>query len=175
MDEIYRVSLCMEEAMRLVLFGDDFRLGVIRDDLVVDASDVSNSIQYSSPQDMMNKLISNFDKHRGALEKLQATGNGSHIDQLRLRPPLPSPPRLICMAVNYMEDPSVTERPPINAFNKSSSSVIGHGDTVVLPSDKATIFEHEAELALVIGKDSKLVRAENSRDHIFGYLNFIDG
>ena len=80
MDEIYRVSLCMEEAMRLVLFGDDFRLGVIRDDLVVDASDVSNSIQYSSPQDMMNKLISNFDKHRGALEKLQATGNGSHID-----------------------------------------------------------------------------------------------
>mgnify|MGYP002034394634 CR=1 FL=1 len=174
MDEIYRVSLCMEESMRLVLFGDDFRLGVIRDDLVVDASDVSNSIQYSSPQDMMNKLISNFDKYRGALEKLQINGSGSHMDQVRLRPPLPRPPRLICMAVNYMEDPSVTERPPINAFNKSSSSVIGHGDTVVLPSDKATIFEHEAELALVIGKDSKLIRAENSRDHIFGYLNFID-
>ena len=38
--------------MRLVLFGDDFRLGVIRDDLVVDASDVANGIQHSSPQDL---------------------------------------------------------------------------------------------------------------------------
>ena len=62
MDEIYRVSLCMEGAMRLVLFGDDFRLGVTRDDLVVDVSDVANSIQHSSPQDMMNKLISDFGK-----------------------------------------------------------------------------------------------------------------
>ena len=160
--------------MRLVLFGEDFRLGVLKDDLVVDASEVANRINHSSPQDMMNQLIEGFDKYRSSLESIQSNGSGININQVRLRPPLPRPARLICMAVNYMEDPNVTEKPPINAFNKSSSSIIGNGDTVVLPTDQATIFEHEAELALVIGKRTKLVKAENAREYIFGYLNFID-
>ena len=38
----------------------------------------------------------------------------------------------------------------------------------------ATIFEHEAELGLVIGKRATNVKAENAYDYIFGYLNFID-
>ena len=40
----------------------------------------------------------------------------------------------------------------INAFHKSPSSIIGDGDTMVLPDVPATIFEGEAEMALVIGK-----------------------
>ena len=63
------------------------------------------------------------------------------------------------MAVNYMEDGTLKEPPPINAFHKSSSAVIGHGDTMVLPDIPATIFEGEAELALVIGKRASHVKA----------------
>jgi 2-keto-4-pentenoate hydratase/2-oxohepta-3-ene-1,7-dioic acid hydratase in catechol pathway len=79
------------------------------------------------------------------------------------------------MAVNYMEDGTRSEPAPINAFHKSPSAVIGHGDTMVLPDVPATIFEGEAEIALVIGKRATNVRAADAMSYIFGYVNFIDG
>jgi 2-keto-4-pentenoate hydratase/2-oxohepta-3-ene-1,7-dioic acid hydratase in catechol pathway len=79
------------------------------------------------------------------------------------------------MAVNYMEDGTRSEPAPINAFHKSPSGVIGNGDTMVLPDVPATIFEGEAEVAVIIGKRAKNVRAADAMKHIFGYVNFIDG
>src|SRR5258708_17362742 len=79
------------------------------------------------------------------------------------------------MAVNYMEDGTRSEPAPINAFHKSPSSVIGDGDTMVLPHVPASIFEGEAEMALVIGRRASNVKAANAMKHVFGYLNFIDG
>ena len=74
-----------------------------------------------------------------------------------------------------MEDGTRTEPAPINAFHKSPSGVIGDGDTMVLPDVPATIFEGEAEMALVIGKRATRVKAADAMKHIFGYFNFIDG
>ena len=62
-----------------------------------------------------------------------------------------------------------------NAFHKSPSCIVGHGDTMVLPDIAATIFEGEAELALVIGKKASNVPASKAMEYIFGYVNFIDG
>jgi 2-keto-4-pentenoate hydratase/2-oxohepta-3-ene-1,7-dioic acid hydratase in catechol pathway len=45
----------------------------------------------------------------------------------------------------------------------------------VLPDVPATIFEGEAEVALVIGKRASNVRAADAMSYIFGYMNFIDG
>lgn len=160
--------------MKLVLFGDDFRLGVLQGETVIDASPVANDIPHHTPQEMMNSLIEGFDKYRSALESLASSSTGVPVNGVRLRAPLPRPSRLACMAVNYMEDETQTEPPPINAFNKSSSSVIGNGDTIVLPDVPATVFEHEAELGIVIGKRASAIKAENAYDHIFGYVNFMD-
>jgi 2-keto-4-pentenoate hydratase/2-oxohepta-3-ene-1,7-dioic acid hydratase in catechol pathway len=79
------------------------------------------------------------------------------------------------MAVNYMEDGTRKEAAPINAFHKSPGCVVGHGDTLVLPDISATVFEGEAELAVVIGKPASNVPAEKAMDYVFGYVNFIDG
>src|SRR5437899_12859105 len=79
------------------------------------------------------------------------------------------------MAVNYIEDGTHSEPAPINAFHKSPNSVIGDGDTMVLPDVPATIFEGEAEVALVIGKKAAAVSAGQAMSYIFGYTNFIDG
>jgi 2-keto-4-pentenoate hydratase/2-oxohepta-3-ene-1,7-dioic acid hydratase in catechol pathway len=160
--------------MRLVLFGDDFRLGVLRGDRVVDASAVANEIPHLAPQQLVSGLIAAFDSHRSALEKLAVGTDGVPLASLRLRPPVPRPGRLVCMAVNYMESGHLKDRPPLNAFNKSSNSVIGHGDVVVLPSAPASVYEHEAELALVVGKTASAIKGERAYDHIFGYVNFID-
>jgi 2-keto-4-pentenoate hydratase/2-oxohepta-3-ene-1,7-dioic acid hydratase in catechol pathway len=79
------------------------------------------------------------------------------------------------MAVNYMEDGTRTEPAPINAFHKSPGAVVGNGDTMVLPDVPATIFEGEAEVALVIGKRATRVKADHAMSYVFGYTNFIDG
>ena len=53
--------------------------------------------------------------------------------------------------------------------------MIGDGDTMVLPDVPASIFEGEAELALVIGKPATRVSQADAMKHIFGYTCFIDG
>ena len=160
--------------MKLVFF-DDFKLGVVKGDTVVDMSNAVNGIEHSSPQDLIGKLIENFSRYRALLQEAVDSGSGIPLNQVRFRSPLPKPPNIICMAVNYMEDGTREEPAPINAFQKSPNAVIGNGDTMVLPDIPATIFEGEAEIALVIGKRASNVRQEDAYDHIFGYINFIDG
>ena len=160
--------------MKLVFF-DDFKLGVVKDGNVVDVGAAVSGIVHTSPQDLINQVIANFSQHRSALQVAADNGQGKPVDQVRLRSPLPKPGTIVCMAVNYMEDGTRDEPAPINAFHKSPTAVIGNGDTMVLPDVPATIFEGEAEFALVIGKRAENVRPENAYDHIFGYMGFIDG
>ena len=78
------------------------------------------------------------------------------------------------MAVNYMENGALKEKPPIHAFLKSRNAIIGPGDTINLPKANASVFHHEAELGVVIGKEGTDIAVENAFDHVFGYVNFID-
>jgi 2-keto-4-pentenoate hydratase/2-oxohepta-3-ene-1,7-dioic acid hydratase in catechol pathway len=160
--------------MKLVFF-DDFKLGVIKDGNVVDVGAAVSGVNHTSPQDLINQVIANFSQHRDALQQAADSGQGTPVDQVRLRSPLPKPGNIVAMAVNYMEDGTRDAPAPINAFHKSPNAVIGQGDTMVLPDVPATIFEGEAELALVIGKHASNVSQEDAFDYIFGYLNFIDG
>ena len=160
--------------MKLVFF-DDFKLGVVKGDAVVDMSNAVSGIEHTSAQDLIGKLIESFSQYRALLQEAVDGGSGIPLNQVRFRSPLPKPPNIICMAVNYMEDGTRDEPAPINAFQKSPNAVIGNGDTMVLPDIPATIFEGEAEIALVIGKRASNVRQEDAYDHIFGYINFIDG
>ena len=158
-----------------ILYFDDFKLGVLRGDDVIDVSAAVSDIPHIGPHDLISGLIARFDDYRGALEKLAEDGEGVPVASVRIRPPLPKPGKIDCMAVNYMEDGTLSEPAPINAFHKAPEAVIGCGDTMVLPDVPATIFEGEAELGLVIGKTASNVSQANAYDHIFGYVNFIDG
>lgn len=159
--------------MKLV-FVDDFKLGIIKGKNVVDVSEAVAGIPHTSPQDLLNRLIENFSEYRSKLEALVNEQEGKPASQVRFRSPMPKPTNIVAMAVNYMEDGTRAEPAPINAFHKSPNAVIGDGDTIVIPDVPASIFEHEAELALVIGKKASQIKAEDAYDYIFGYLNFID-
>src|SRR5262245_13761610 len=158
-----------------ILFFDDFKLGVLKGDTVVDVSQTVKDIPQLQPQDLIRGVIERFADYRGALEKAAASGKGVPLDKVRIRPPLPHPANIDCMAVNYMEDGTRKEPAPINAFHKSPSAIIGHGDTMVLPDIPATIFEGEAEVAVVIAKRASHVPAAKAMEYVFGYTNFIDG
>jgi 2-keto-4-pentenoate hydratase/2-oxohepta-3-ene-1,7-dioic acid hydratase in catechol pathway len=160
--------------MKLAFF-DDFKLGVVTGDKVVDVSDVVKDIPRMGPQDVIRGVIEQWGTYKGKLADAAAKGQGKPVSQVKFRAPLPKPENIICMAVNYMEDGTLPEPAPINAFMKSPSSIIGDGDTMVLPDMAATIFEGEAEFAVVIGKKATNVKAADAMNYVFGYTNFIDG
>ncbi|MBT6312513.1 MAG: fumarylacetoacetate hydrolase family protein [Alphaproteobacteria bacterium] len=160
--------------MKLMHFND-FRLGVLTDAGVVDVTDLIADIPHTNPGDRMSGLIARFDDYRGKLEAAAAAGPAIPVGDVRIRPPTPRPGNIACMAVNYMENGTLPAPPPPNAFHKAANAIIGNGDIMVLPDAPATIFEGEAELALVIGKRACKVPADKAFEHIFGYMNFIDG
>jgi 2-keto-4-pentenoate hydratase/2-oxohepta-3-ene-1,7-dioic acid hydratase in catechol pathway len=160
--------------MKLTYF-DDFQLGVIKGDRIVNITSVLNGIAHRDRQDIMAGLIASFDVFRPSIEKLVAMDEGTPLASVRLRAPLPRPRQIDCMAVNYMEDGTLPEPPPINAFHKSPGAIIGQDEVMVLPDAPATVFEAEAELGIVIGKRASNVPAAQAISHIFGYVNFIDG
>jgi len=158
-----------------LLFFDDFKLGILKGDAVFDVSPAVRDIPHTGPHDLISALIARFDEHKERLEGAAARVESVPLSKVRIRPPMPKPCNIVCMAVNYMEDGTRAEPAPINAFHKSPLSVIGHGDTMVLPDVPATIFEGEAEVAVIIGKRASNVRASEAMDYVFGYTNFIDG
>ncbi|MGQ0581613.1 MAG: fumarylacetoacetate hydrolase family protein [Reyranella sp.] len=160
--------------MKLCYFND-WRLGVIKGDQVVDVTDAAKGVPHRDTRDLIVGVIAEWDSYKGKLEKAAADGKGVALSSVRLRPPVPRPGNIDCMAVNYMEDGTLPEKPAINCFHKAATAVIGDGDTIVLPDVPASIFEGEAELALVIGKRAANVKAADYKQYIFGYTCFIDG
>ena len=158
-----------------LLYFDDFKLGVLKGDRVVDVSAVVADIPHLGPHDLITGLIERFASYRPRLEQAVQQGTGVAVSQVRIRPPLPRPVTIDCMAVNYMEDGTRSEPAPINAFHKAPSAIIGNGDTMVLPDVPAALFEGEAEIAVVFGKRAANVKAADAMSYVFGYTCFIDG
>src|SRR6478736_276629 len=160
--------------MKLAFF-DDYKLGVIKGDNIVDVSSAVRDIPHLGPHDLINGLIAKFGDYKKRLEDAAASGKGVPVSSVKLQAPLPKPGNIVCMAVNYMENGTRKEPAPINAFHKAPTSILGPGGTMVLPDVPATIFEGEAELAVVIGKKASNVKAADAMDYIFVYTCFIDG
>jgi 2-keto-4-pentenoate hydratase/2-oxohepta-3-ene-1,7-dioic acid hydratase in catechol pathway len=160
--------------MKLAFF-DNYKLGVVVGDKIVDVSAVTKGIKALGPQDVIRGVIEKWSTYKGKLAAAAKKGKGKPLAKVKLRPPLPKPENIVCMAVNYMEDGTLSEPALINAFMKSPTAVIGDGDTMVLPDLGATIFEGEAEIAVVIGKRAQHVKAADAMKYVFGYTNFIDG
>ena len=160
--------------MKLAFF-DNYKLGVVVGDKVVDVSGLVKGVKALGPQDVIRGVIEKWSTYKGKFAAAAKKGKGKPLSKVKLRPPLPKPDNIICMAVNYMEDGTLPEPAPINAFMKSPSAVIGDGDTMVLPDMAASVFEGEAEIAVVIGKKASHVKAADAMKYVFGYVNFIDG
>jgi 2-keto-4-pentenoate hydratase/2-oxohepta-3-ene-1,7-dioic acid hydratase in catechol pathway len=93
------------------------------------------------------------------------------LNEVRIGPPLPNPPRIFAIGLNYREHALETNKPipttPI-VFLKLPTAIIGPGDPIVLPKNSAEP-DYEAELAFVIGKGGYRIPAGKWREHVYGY------
>lgn len=98
---------------------------------------------------------------------------GSRINpaDVRLLSPIPRPPKLICIGLNYRDhaEESKAQVPDVpTVFSKFQTAVTGHKHPIVLPKN-STKPDYEAEFAVVIGKGGRHIPEERWREHVFGY------
>jgi len=84
--------------------------------------------------------------------------------------------KILCIGRNYAEHikelGNETPESPV-LFIKPPTSVIGEGDSIVIPS-YSNDCHHEAELALLIGKRGRNIPAESAMEYVIGYGVAID-
>lgn len=174
--------------MKLVRFtnagsGPD-RIGVLAGQQVHDLTALLSDPGLEPHADPMVRLIGNWDRLRPAARQLSEEKGGYELAEVRLGPPLRRPGKIVAAPANYikhvqeMQANGLAPNPGSGiavqgVFLKASSSIIGPGDTIVLPyPDRRT--DHEVELALVIGKEARQIEADRAFDYIFGYTAAID-
>ncbi len=97
------------------------------------------------------------------------------LTEARLLAPV-HPGKILAAAVNYQSHVASgrsiikqDEAPAVpQLFLKPSSSVIGPGETIVLPEGARRV-DAEGELVAVIGRDCRKVTPEQALDHVLGY------
>lgn len=159
--------------MRVAMFDDD-RMGVLGvDETVVDVTDLLQQFDPIETADLLPDLIKHFEHLRPELQRRAADGGGKALDAVQLRSPLKRPSKIICLIGNYREG---TDRPlqTLDFFFKSPEAISGDGDTVILPPHQASIFHHEAEIAVIVGRDAKDLSDDEAMDAIFGYTVYND-
>src|ERR1051325_9261698 len=82
-----------------------------------------------------------------------------------------TPSKIVCVGRNYAEHAKElgNEAPPEPIiFLKPPTSLLAHSGTIVRPPQSQRV-DHEGELAIVIGKEAKNIRAANWRDVVRGF------
>jgi len=108
-----------------------------------------------------------------AARKAVAGAKPDHaLHQLTLLPPVPTPEKLWCIGVNYMDrnaeykDNSDLPKYP-SLFVRSPSSIVGSGQPIEKPKVSDEL-DYEGELVIVIGKQGRHIPRERAWSHIFG-------
>ncbi len=97
------------------------------------------------------------------------------ISRVEVLPPV-EPSKIVCVGRNYAKhaeelNSDVPDRPLL--FLKPPNTVASHGDEIPLPAGKDRV-DHEAELAVVIGRQARNVDAADADKYIAGYTCFDD-
>jgi 2-keto-4-pentenoate hydratase/2-oxohepta-3-ene-1,7-dioic acid hydratase in catechol pathway len=93
------------------------------------------------------------------------------LETVKLLAPVIPRSKIVCVGMNYPEhrDEMATGGPETPLiFLKPNTAIVGPGEFIQIPPVEGRIV-HEGELAIVIGKIAKRVKAEDYADYVFGY------
>jgi 2-keto-4-pentenoate hydratase/2-oxohepta-3-ene-1,7-dioic acid hydratase in catechol pathway len=170
--------------MKICHFNND-QAGIVEGDKVypigdalVRAGHVRNGYTMVEVVEALANRPEAMDAARGALKSAAPLP----LSSVKLLAPITNPPSLWAAAANYRAhqaemkvkmgsaDRAELSKDELMAefFLKPSSSIIGPGDTVILPKVSKDV-DFECELCAVIGKKARNVSEERALDYVFGY------
>ncbi len=182
---------------------------VLRDSLVIDIEAANMALasnpDYATvpmPEDML-ELIGRYEyglRYRlyeivnDAVNNNRLTGSGRasfvyDVAELRIRPPIMYPSKLMNAAVNFFthacegcteeelqartKERQENRGVPYLFLKPTRGAIIGSGDDIVMPYGRNRI-EWEVEMAIVFGRAGKYISASNAYDYVFGYMVAMD-
>ena len=165
--------------MRLVTYlaspddGREARVGVLLDDTIVDLRGADPEL----PPDVLGLLRadpSTLERARRVVADAATNPNAATLVPLsdaRLLAPIPRPPKIVCIGVNYADHAAEAGRDlpaKPSVFLKAPSTVVGPGEPIVRPPTTQQL-DYEIELAVVIGRRATAVSRDRALEHVAGY------
>ena len=179
--------------MKLVTFdlNGRERFGAIEDDRVYELSNMEKipgvnierqafgaKAVLASVVDVLALGRTGLELAQKALDIIQKTRIRSRtlsLAEIKLKAPVPRPPKLLCMAGNFASHvtgggkaPDKTKMWPRIFMKPTGNTVIGSGEAILIPANGNKI-DWECELGVVIARRGKFIKAAEALDYVGGY------
>lgn len=98
------------------------------------------------------------------------------VEDVDFLPVVPDPDKIFCVGLNYESHRLEANLPPVEfpvIFLRVAASQTGHGQPIVRPRE-SRMLDFEGELAIVIARGGRRIRAEDALEHVAGYSLYND-
>ena len=161
------------------------RLGVVRDDLVIDVERLGEALGIGFAGTMLGLIDQGPDalaalKHAiGETDSARPVGVSQWLSNVKLLAPIPRPRKNIFgIGLNYVEhveesaraldtSKDLPDKPVV--FSKPPTAVIGPGDPIQHNASMTRQLDWEVELAVIIGRRATRISVDDAMGHVFGY------
>ncbi|TMA59397.1 MAG: fumarylacetoacetate hydrolase family protein [Deltaproteobacteria bacterium] len=179
------ISVSWRLSMKICHYNNS-QVGVVVGDQVYNIGDALIKAGLARQGYTMLEIIDALANNPAAMQIARdaAQGGGAMaLGSVKLRAPITNPGSLWAAAANYYAhraemvdrmgsaNKAIVNKDDLMAefFLKTTSSIIGPGDTIILPKISKLV-DFECELCAVIGKRARKVSEAQSLDHVFGYM-----
>ena len=169
--------------MKIACF-DACRVGIVEDGHVHDVTAALPAWLDALPQQRVNWLAAHWPQAGAALRAQRAVAPRLPLSAVTLRAANPAPAHVFAAPANYRRHIGELGAQAVTQagrsareqgfFLKAPGSVVGAGEGIALPRGSRRRFDHEAELAVIVGKPGRHVPRALAMDHVFGYACLID-
>lgn len=161
--------------MRFMMFRKNGRKGLALVDHLTGVLRAVYADESSYPGDLQTLI----ERGNDALDQAAAVlrvGVEIHESKILALPPLESPGKIICIGLNYADHSAESgfKQPDYpTVFGRFTSSLIGHGASIVRPLASVQL-DYEGEFVAVVGRAGRNIRKEDALSYVAGYSLFND-
>ena len=161
------------------------RLGVVRDDLVIDVERLGEALGIGFAGTMLGLIdqgpdaLAALKRALGETDGARPVGVSQWLSNVRLLAPIPRPRKNIFgIGLNYVEhveesaraldtSKDLPDKPVV--FSKPPTAVIGPGDPIQHNASMTQQLDWEVEMAVIIGRRATRISVDDAMGHVFGY------
>lgn len=145
--------------------------GVVANDHIVDVAPIASEVGATLREALERKTLGRI------AEWAPHATPGIALDAIEFLPVIPEPQKILCVGINYRTHVQETGReipshPMI--FTRFADSQTGHLQPIVRPKVSHKL-DFEGELAVVMGKAARHIKADRALDYVAGYSAYNDG